>query len=297
MSAAGRAQSISVPVAAGVQPDLEAVRRFWNKYPLFAGELCQAPGERAFFEEHERITIHEHSGAIGRIFTHDVTPGREVLDVGCGIGFWVHQFCRVGAKVSACDLSEAAVELTLRRLELFGLRADVRQGNAERLPYADGSFDHVNCQGVIHHTPDPPQCIGEFYRVLKPGGTLCFSVYFKLLILRSAPLFKAVTKLLRPWIRMRGRGRENMLWASSPEELVRLYDGAENPIGKAFTRAELHAMLAGRFRILKERRVGFPRRVLPLPIVTGVHKLLSNMLGLMIVLRCRKVDSDQRRPS
>jgi hypothetical protein len=115
-------------------------------------------------------------------------------------------------------------------------------------------------------------------------------VYFKLWVLRSQLLFKVVVPLLRPWLRLRGRGRENLLWAASPAELVRLYDGIHNPIGKAFTRSEIGAMLSGWFQVLEEKRFSFPRRVLPFPIPTSLHRLLNRMFGLMIVLRCRKVD-------
>src|SRR5205823_166959 len=159
-------------------------------------------------------------------------------DVGCGIGFWVHEFCDAGARVHACDLSESAVGLTRRRLECFDLKAEVREGNAERLPYAAETFDHLNCQGVIHHTPDTAQCLREFHRVLRPGGTLCFSVYYKVLPLRRLWLYRIVCRCVRRWLRMGGRGRENMFASSSPEELVRQYDGKENPLGKAFTRNE-----------------------------------------------------------
>ena len=101
--------SMPSPIGKSAEPGLEEVRQFWNKHPLFAGESHHTPGEKAFFEDHQRIILDEHSGSLGPIFTCDISPGREVLDVGCGIGFWVHQFSRLGAKVSACDLSETAV--------------------------------------------------------------------------------------------------------------------------------------------------------------------------------------------
>ena len=272
-----------------VPPDLEAVRRFWNACPLFAGESCHRPGEKAFFEEHEQTILYEYGGTIDPIFTRDVTPTSKVLDVGCGIGFWVQQFCQRNARVTACDLSETAVQLTCRRVELFGLVVHIQQGNAEQLPYADDSFDHVNSQGVIHHTPDTQRCLQEFHRVLKPGGTLCFSVYYKPWMLRSRVLFKTLVSLMRPWVQLRGRGRETMLWASEPEELVRLYDGAHNPIGKAFTRADIDTLLTGWFYVLEEKYLGFPRRVFPVPIPRHLHRCVNRMCSLMIVLRCRKL--------
>jgi len=215
-----------------------------------------------------------------------------VLDVGCGIGFWVHEFCRLGAKVSACDLSDAAVDITRRRLALYGLIADVRWGNAEELPYPKESFDHVNCQGVIHHTPDAAHCIMEFHRVLRRQGTLCISVYYRPWYLRSRLSFRLVTAVLRPWVGLPGRGHEGMLAARTAEELVRLYDGADNPIGRAYTRRELQDLMAGRFRILEERRNGIPRRALPVAIPNDLHRFLSRRCGLMLVLRCQRLDDN-----
>jgi dolichol-phosphate mannosyltransferase len=277
--------------------DLHAVRSFWEENPLYSGESQHEPGERKFFEAHERMTISEHSGSVDPIFTTDVKPGRHVLDVGCGIGFWIQQFGNSGAQLSACDLTERAVAISRRRLELFGLNADVRVGNAEDLPYSDASFDHVNCHGVIHHTPDTEKCIQEFHRVLKPDGTLCFSVYYRPLFLRSRMLFRLVTLLTRPLILMRGRGREGMMAAQSPDEIVRMYDGVANPIGKAYTRSELLAMLGDRFEVLEQRRIGFPRRVFPIPVTDGIHRLLGRLFGLMIVMRCRKKSAMPAKPA
>lgn len=273
-------------------PTLEQVREFWNANPLFSGEAQHPAGTREFFAEFERLARFEHSGAVASIFLRDVQPGRKVLDVGCGVGFWVGQFCKRGAQVHACDLTERAVEITRRRLQLFGLQADVQLGNAEQLPYPDASFDHVNCQGVIHHTPNPQACVAEFHRVLRPGGTLCLSVYYKTLALRS-PLVFVMIRALNSLIKMRGRGREDMLTAATPEELVRMYDGAANPLGIAYTRKQFRNLLGGRFEVLEQTRFGFPRRILPVGMPDWAHRILSNRLGLMIVFRCRKSDTER----
>ncbi|MCC6862082.1 MAG: class I SAM-dependent methyltransferase [Bryobacterales bacterium] len=268
---------------------LEAVRRFWEENPLFSGVSRFAPGTREFFLDHQELALREHSGGLDSIFVKDIRPGTGVLDVGCGIGFWVHQFCMRGADVAACDLTSRAVELTRERVRMFNLQAVISEGNAEALPYEAGRFDHVNCQGVIHHTPGTAACIAEFHRVLRPGGTLCFSVYYRLLALRSRSLFRLVAALARGWVVLPGRGRENMLRAADPDELVRQYDGLDNPLGRAFTRAEVESMLAGRFQVLEVKRHGFPRYALPFSMPDSVHRLVSRWFGLMIVYRCRRI--------
>lgn len=267
---------------------VEQVQRFWQANPLFTGESRFKPGTREFFEDHLQMTVHEYGGRVPALFTAGVGAGVSVLDVGCGIGFWLHQFCPLGARVTACDITQRGVDITRRRAELYGFHADVRLGNTERLPFPDSSFDHVNCQGVIHHTPDTAACIKEFARVLRPGGTACFSVYYRSLILRSSFLFALVTRLLGGVVRLRGRGRESMLQAETPQELVRMYDGSENPLGKSYTRPEMEAMIRPHFMILEVLRYGFPRKVFPFAIPDLAHRLLSRWFGLMIVFRCRK---------
>ena len=63
--------------------DIKAVREFWDRNPLFVGESTHPAGERAFFEEHARFTLWEHSGSLPAIFTRDVCAGKKVLDGGC----------------------------------------------------------------------------------------------------------------------------------------------------------------------------------------------------------------------
>jgi hypothetical protein len=81
-----------------------------------------------------------------------------------------------------------------------------------------------------------------------------------------------------------------MFAAPTAEEFVRLYDGADNPIGRAYTRRELRNLLAGRFTILEERRHGIPRRALPIAIPDSLHRFLSSRFGLGLVVRCQRLD-------
>ena len=81
--------------------------------------------------------------------------------------------------MSAVDLTPTAVRLTTQRLSLAGLFADVREADAESLPYGDSSFDFVWSWGVIHHSSDTDRVIAEIARVLRPGGRLAFMVYHR----------------------------------------------------------------------------------------------------------------------
>jgi SAM-dependent methyltransferase len=59
--------------------------------------------------------------------------------------------------------------------ERLGLQVDTEQADAERLPFADESFDLVLGHAVLHHIPNLPRAFAEFERVLAPGGTVLFA--------------------------------------------------------------------------------------------------------------------------
>ncbi len=111
-------------------------------------------------------------------------PGDRVLDMGCGAGRHAFEMYRLGADVVAFD--QDADELA-GVLELFGAmkeqgeapagaEADIKQGDALALPFADGEFDRIVAAEVLEHIPADLQAIAELARVLRPGGTLAVSV-------------------------------------------------------------------------------------------------------------------------
>src|SRR5262245_2180872 len=104
--------------------------------------------------------------------------GQRLLEVGCGIGTDLVRFARGGARVTGVDLSQTAIDLAAKNLELHGLQPEeLRVANGEALPFPDGSFDVVYGHGVIQYTADAARLIRECARVLRPGGTAIFMVY------------------------------------------------------------------------------------------------------------------------
>jgi len=100
---------------------------------------------------------------------------RSVLDVGCGVGHWGTLLAAVmadSAHVTGIDREAIWVERARERALARGLeeRFSFRQGEAERLPFPDDSFDFTTCQTLLIHLADPAAAIAEMRRVTKPGG-------------------------------------------------------------------------------------------------------------------------------
>jgi ubiquinone/menaquinone biosynthesis C-methylase UbiE len=104
-------------------------------------------------------------------------PGGTALEIGCGRGAGVEVILRQfdAAHVYGIDLDPLQVERARRRLQgNYPGRVTLMEGDAERLPFADMSFDAVFDFGALHHVPDWQRGIAEIRRVLKPGGKFFF---------------------------------------------------------------------------------------------------------------------------
>jgi len=112
-----------------------------------------------------------------RIIPYPQLAGKDVLEIGCGMGMHTELMTRAGARVSAVDLSPTSVEATRKRLELKGLQAKVIEADAEELPFPRASFDFIWSWGVIHHSSRTGRVVREIARVLRPGGECRIMVY------------------------------------------------------------------------------------------------------------------------
>jgi ubiquinone/menaquinone biosynthesis C-methylase UbiE len=102
--------------------------------------------------------------------------GARVLDAGCGAGRYAEWLLEAGAdRVVGCDVSAEMVATARERL---GEVATVHHADvAEPLDFLEaGAVDGVVCSGVLDYVADWRDPLGEFARVLTPGGFLVFSV-------------------------------------------------------------------------------------------------------------------------
>src|SRR5215207_8611968 len=134
---------------------------------------------RIFHPRYMRLTADSKGRTFGRYVDFDALQGQDVLEVGCGSGIAAQMFAEAGARLTAVDLTPWAVATTRRRLDAFGLNADVLEADGEALPFADSSFDIVFSWGVIHHSSDMDRALRELVRVCRPGGELVLMVYHR----------------------------------------------------------------------------------------------------------------------
>ena len=102
-------------------------------------------------------------------------PGERVLDVACGSGNLAIPAARSGATVTGVDIATNLLEQARARAASEGLTIQFDEGDAERLPYDDASFDTVVTMFGAMFAPRPELVAAELTRVCRPGGRMAMA--------------------------------------------------------------------------------------------------------------------------
>ena len=94
------------------------------------------------------------------------SPGARIVDLGCGSGAFTALLQARGFQAVGLDLSPKLISIARQKYP----SVEFLEGDVERLPFSDASFDGVLLSGIVHHLPDPSRCAAEVHRILKPGG-------------------------------------------------------------------------------------------------------------------------------
>ena len=257
-------------------PPQTEVRDWWSRNPMtydWRADIPYESGSPEHLDEVERrfLAASWFAQAPGAPPYSGLVPfadlaGKDVLEIGCGTGVHARLLAEAGAHVTAVDLTPTAVELTRRRLDLHGLDADVREADAEDLPFEDASFDFVWSWGVIHHSNDTRRVVGEIARVLRPGGQLALMVYH-----RSSITYWIQYQLIRGVL----GGR---LLRMSPAAVANRY--SDGVIARHYTRGELRDLLSPWFEDVSTEVMGQLGEAVPLP--AGPRRFVEPLVPLRV---------------
>jgi ubiquinone/menaquinone biosynthesis C-methylase UbiE len=140
----------------------------------------EARGERtkSFFD-----SVGPEWDALRKVFHDDVLRARAVTrlvprtltvaDIGTGTGILASELAKLGLHVIGVDNSARMLEAARTKLDAAGLEhVELRNGEAHRLPIADGEVDAAFAHMALHYLPSPAETIREMARIVRPGGTV-----------------------------------------------------------------------------------------------------------------------------
>ena len=102
--------------------------------------------------------------------------GKKLLDAGCGEGYLTRYYAHLGAHVMGVDISEELIEISKKVTEEAKIDASFQVGDICKLGFQSNIFDLILCNLVLLNIPCLQDALSEFYRVLKPGAVLVYSM-------------------------------------------------------------------------------------------------------------------------
>ncbi|UQA94418.1 class I SAM-dependent methyltransferase [Streptomyces halobius] len=134
----------------------ERLRRYWDKHARSYDRQMRF-FDRTLFGESRAWVCSQASG--------------DVLEVAIGTGRNLPRY-PPGVRLTGIEWSPEMLALARRRADELGRTADLREADAQALPFPDASFDTVVCTLSLCAIPDDRRAADEMIRVLKPGGRL-----------------------------------------------------------------------------------------------------------------------------
>lgn len=153
---------------------IQDVKDYWNARPCNLRHSTAEIGTEEYFDQVEarKYFVEPHIPGFAEF---ERWHGKNVLEIGCGLGTDTINFARAGANVVAVDLSSESLALAKKRAQVFGVSDRIKffEANAEKLSeyISPQVFDLVYSFGVIHHSPDPPSIIEQISNNFSAKGT------------------------------------------------------------------------------------------------------------------------------
>jgi SAM-dependent methyltransferase len=199
------------------QPDIESVREYWDSRPCNIKHSNSDFGSAQYFHEvtERRYFVEPH---IIDFCEFPKWKGKNVLEIGCGIGTDAEQFAKHGANYTGIELSEESLNVSKLRFQTLNLKGNFIQLDAEDADTHkfNSEFDLIYSFGVIHHTP---------------------SIERALIAIRNLATSRTQIKL--------------MVYASNSYKQAMINEGLDQPeaqfgcpIANSFTQNEMHELMA-----------------------------------------------------
>lgn len=240
----------------------QANRAWWESTPMrydWREAVQFEPHSREYFMEIDRRFLSSAKAFLPwrtqpfeQLIPYATLPESDVLEIGVGQGTHAQLIAPHCKSFTGIDLTEAASLATAKRLEIFGVKGDILQMDAEEMLFPDASFDYIWSWGVIHHSADTSRILRQMHRVLRPGGRATVMVYH-----RNWWNFLVVAGLLKGMVQAQFRDLANLHQVAQGAT-----DGA---IARYYTPREWRALTSDLFAVEQFRICGVKSEVIPLP--------------------------------
>ena len=161
------------------------IQNYWDKQPCNIKHSKKKILSKEYFDEikKKRYFVEPH---IKKFANFQNYRGKNVLEVGCGIGTDAIEFIKNGANYYGIDYSSESIKICKTRLEAYNLKkkkALFFTGDAEYLSNLSElkkiKFDLIYSFGVLHHTPNMKKCFHEIYKLSSKNTIIKIMLYAK----------------------------------------------------------------------------------------------------------------------
>lgn len=140
------------------RPNQQEIRAFYSQQGKYDSWLSDAAARDALWQRRLKMMLRHHA------------PGN-LLDVGTGIGQFLHQAKPYFSEVAGTEVSDSAIRIAR---EKYGM--EVQQGRIEELRMPDAGFDNVTLFHVLEHVSDPARLMRRCHQLLRPKGIVVIAV-------------------------------------------------------------------------------------------------------------------------
>ncbi len=260
------------------------VEEFWSHNHL-GKDVFETKNIFNFFQEHSKLTDKQTS--FKKYLPKE--KNKDILDVSCGVGYWLDKYNNFSQpnSLTGVDISDSSIEICKTRFHENDIK--LIQENAENLKILEDKYDFISCHGALHHMENPKMALLQMNSLLKVDGEMYISIYYKNIFFNfydKSALFRAALRNLFKGIP--GRGRERLFFSNNALDLIRQFDGKNNPIGWAGKKGDIENLLPENLKISKVS-YEFSPTVYLLPFLPNfIHRFISKLVPLMIYAKVIK---------